>query len=124
MVEVILFLWTKGFETYLGICVNANVCIFERTRESRLFCAPYMFCPGSAVSCNRPYCKRQSMRWVQNNWSTGTGLCLNARTQMYFPKQFWDVRNNKRSSDIDGKTSHQLCRDCLSSHYLELRFCY
>jgi len=35
-VEVILFLWTKGFQTHLRICVNENVCVFERTHESRL----------------------------------------------------------------------------------------
>jgi len=34
LLEVILFLWTKGFQTYLCICVNANVCVFERTNES------------------------------------------------------------------------------------------
>jgi len=30
LLEVILFLWRKGFWTHLRICVNANVCMLER----------------------------------------------------------------------------------------------
>jgi len=33
------------------------------------------------------------------------------------------VRNSKRSSGIDGKTSNCLSRNCLYDRYLELRFC-
>jgi len=33
------------------------------------------------------------------------------------------IRNNKRSSGIDGKTSDCLSRICLYYPYLELRFC-
>jgi len=33
------------------------------------------------------------------------------------------VRNNKRSSGIDGKISDFLSRNCLHNSYLELRFC-
>jgi len=33
------------------------------------------------------------------------------------------LSNNKRSSDIDGKTSECLSRICLYYRYLELRFC-
>jgi len=82
LLEVILFLCTKGFQTHFRICVNADVCVFERTHESRLFCALYMVCLGSAVRWNRQDCNRQSMQRVQNTWSIPTGLCLNARTQM------------------------------------------
>jgi len=35
-----------------------------------------------------------------------------------------DLRNYKRSSDVDGKTSYCLSRNCLYYRYLELRFCY
>jgi len=34
------------------------------------------------------------------------------------------LRHNKRSSDIDGKTSYCLSRNCLYYRYLELRFYY
>jgi len=47
-----------------------------------VFCALCMVCPGSPVSSNRQDCNRQSMQWVQNTWSIGTCLCLNARLQM------------------------------------------
>jgi len=67
--------------------VDANVCMLERTHESRLFCALFMVCPGRAVSCNRHDCSRQSMQRMQNTWRIGTGLCLNARIEMQFSKQ-------------------------------------
>jgi len=38
--------------------------------------------PRNAVSWNRQDRNRQSMQRMQNTWSVGTGLCLNARTQM------------------------------------------
>jgi len=47
-----------------------------------MFCAVCMVCPGSAVSWNRQGCNRQIMQQVQKTWSTGTGLLLNALTQM------------------------------------------
>ena len=62
--------------------------MLERTHErgNRLlyvYRALCMFCPaGSAVSWNRQGCNWQSMQRVQNTSSFGTGLCLNARTQM------------------------------------------
>jgi len=37
LLEVILFLWTKGFYTHPRICVNANMRVFEGTHESRLW---------------------------------------------------------------------------------------
>ena len=115
--KVILFLWTKGFETHIRICVNANVCMLERTRGSRLLCALYMLCPGSAVSWNRRHCNRQSMQRVQNTWSIGTGLCLMFGHKCSFPNSLFLilVRNKKRSSGIDGKTSDCLSRNCLYS---------
>jgi len=84
-----------------------------------------MVYPGSAVSWNRQDCNRQSMQRVQNTWSTGSGLCLNARTQMWFSKEpffILVVRNNKRSSGIGGKTSECPSRNCLYYRYLEIRF--
>jgi len=82
VLEVILFLWTKGFWTHLCICANANAFILERTHErgNRLymFYVLCMVCLGSPVSSNRQNCNRQSMQRVQNTWSIGTGLCLNA----------------------------------------------
>jgi len=102
---------------HIRICVNANVCMLERTRGSRLFCALYMLCPGSAVSWNRRHCNRQSMQRVQNTWSIGTGLCLMFGHKCSFPNSLFLilVRNNKRSSGIDGKTSDCLSRNCLYS---------
>jgi len=47
-----------------------------------VFCALCMVCPGRAVSWNGQDCNRQSMQRVQNTWSIGNGLCLNAQTQM------------------------------------------
>ena len=83
LLEVILFLSTNGFQTHLGICANANVCVFERTHESRLcLLRSCMVCPGSAVSWNRQDCDRQSIQRMQNTWSIGTGLCLSARSRM------------------------------------------
>jgi len=61
LLEVILFLRTKGLQTHLRICVNANMCLFEGTHESRLFCALYMVWQSNAVSRNRQDCNRQSM---------------------------------------------------------------
>jgi len=48
-----------------------------------VFCAFCMIFPDSAVSWNHQDRNRQSMQRVQNAWSIGTGLCSNARTQMY-----------------------------------------
>jgi len=46
-----------------------------------------MVCPGSTVTWNRQGCNKQSMQQVQNTWSVGTGLLLNALTQIYFSKE-------------------------------------
>ena len=46
----------KQFLKTSCLCVHANVCTLERTDE-------------------RGNHKRQSMQWVQNTWSIGTGLC-------------------------------------------------
>jgi len=49
--------------------------------------------PSIAVSWNHQGCNRQSMQQVQNTWSIGAGVLLNAMTQMQFSKQpfflFW-----------------------------------
>ena len=59
-----------------------------------------MVCPGSAVCWNRQRCNRQSMQQVQKTWSIGTGLLLNALTQMFSKQPFFDSgrKKNKRSS--------------------------
>jgi len=87
MLGVILLLWTKGFQTCLGISVNANMCMFERTHESPLVCSLYKVCQRSTLSWNRQDCNRKSMQRAQNTWSIGTGLCLIARKQILFSKQ-------------------------------------
>jgi len=50
LLEVILFLRTKCFQIHLRICADTNVCVFERTHESRVFCALYTVCLGRAVA--------------------------------------------------------------------------
>ena len=35
VLEIILFLWTKGFQTHFCICVNVNVCILQRKLERK-----------------------------------------------------------------------------------------
>jgi len=64
-------------------------CLKEHMREviDYVFFALCMVCPGSAVSWNRQDFNRQSMQRVQNTWSIGTGLLLNALAQMQFSKQ-------------------------------------
>jgi len=56
----------------------------EHMREviDYVFCAICMVCPDSVVSWNHQDCNRQSMQGVQNTWSIGTSLSLNAWTQM------------------------------------------
>jgi len=54
----------------------------EHMRVDYVFGTLCMVCPGSAVSSNRQECNRQNMQRVQNTCSVGTGLCLNARTQI------------------------------------------
>jgi len=56
------------------------VCLKEHIRVDDVFCALCIVCLGSAVSWNRQGCNRQSIQWVQNTWSTGIGLLLNALT--------------------------------------------
>jgi len=85
LLEVILFLWTKGFKhIFAFMLMHMCACLKERTREviGHLLCPLCMVCQGSVVSWNRQGCNRQSMQRVQNTWSIGTCLCLNARTQM------------------------------------------
>jgi len=47
-----------------------------------VFCALGIVCQGRVFSGHSQDCNRQSMQRVQNTWSIGTGLRLNARTQM------------------------------------------
>jgi len=91
-----------------------------------VFCALCMVRPGKALSWNRQDCNRQSMQRVQNTWSIGTGLCFKCSdTNVVFQTAIFlipVVRNNKRSSGIDGKTSDCLSRNCLYYRYLILSY--
>ena len=64
------------------VLMQMCACLKEHMRFDYVFCALCMVCPGSAVSWNRQGCSRQSIEWVQNNWSVGTGLLLNSLAQM------------------------------------------
>jgi len=75
------------------VLLQMCACLKEQMRVNCVFCALCMVCPGSADSWNRQGCNRQSMQRVEDTWSIGTGLFLNAQTQMQFSKQpfswFW-----------------------------------
>ena len=81
--------------TFALVSMQTCACLKEHMRDviDHVFCTLCTVCPCSAVSWNHQHCNRQSMQRVQNAWPIGTGLCLNARTQMYFSKQpfswFW-----------------------------------
>jgi len=62
--------------------MKMSVCLKEHMRVDYVFCTICMVWPGSAASWNRQDCNRQSIQRVQNTWSIGTGLCLNARARM------------------------------------------
>jgi len=64
------------------VLMQMRACLKKHMKVDCVFCAYCMVCPDSAVSWNRKDRNRQSMQRVQNTWSIGTGLCLNARTQM------------------------------------------
>jgi len=66
------------------VLMRMCACYNEHMREvnNYVFCPLCMVCPGSAVSWNHQDCNRQSIRRVQKIWLFGTGLCLNARTQV------------------------------------------
>jgi len=58
------------------------------------------------------------------NWDWSTFKCSD--TNVVFQTAIFlilVVRNNKRTTGIDGKTSDCLSRNCLYYRYLELRFC-
>ena len=85
LAEIILFL-NKGVLNHIFafVLMQMCACLKEHMREAidYVFCALCVVCSGSTVSWNRPDSNRQGMQRVQNTWSIGTGLCLNARTQM------------------------------------------
>jgi len=110
LLEVILFLWTKAFKhIFAFVLMQMFACLKEYMREliDYVFCALCMVCPGSAVSWNRQDCNRQSMQQVENTWSIGTGLFLNARTQIKFSKQpfpwFWSWEITKGPQALTAK---------------------
>jgi len=78
----------------------------------RALCIVY---PGSAVSWSRQVCNRQSMQRVQmlgHKCSFQSAIVL-----------ILVVRNDKRSSGIDGKTSDCPSRNCLYYRYVQIPFC-
>jgi len=103
-------------------------CLKDHIRVDYVFCALCMVCARSAVSWNRQDRNWQSMQRVQNtsvNWHWSVFKCSD--TNVVFQTAIFlilVVRNNKRSSGIDGKTSDCLSRNCLYHCYLELRFCF
>ena len=77
------FFEQRDFEhIFAFVLMQMCACLKEHMRFDYVFCALCMVCPGSAVSWNRQGCSRQSIQWVQNTWSIGTGLLLNSLTQM------------------------------------------
>jgi len=62
--------------------MQMRACLKEHMRVDYVFCVLCVVCPGSAESWNCQDCSRQSMQRVQNTRSVGTGLCLNAQTQI------------------------------------------
>jgi len=85
LLEATLFLQTKGFQTHLGICVNAYVCALERTQEkdnricvlrSAWFTRAQLL-TGIAKNATGKAC--DECKPLGRIW---TGLCPNARTQM------------------------------------------
>ena len=126
LLELILFIWTKGFQAHLRICVNANVCVFERTYESRLFCALYMVYLGALLAgiaktaTGKAWYERKTLGqlglvcvWMighkcsfQNSHFLDSG-CKNLQTVLRHWRQ----------------TSDYLSRNWMYYRYLELRFC-
>ena len=89
-----------------------------------MFCALCLVCPGSAVSWNRKDCNRQSIKRVQITWSIGLVCAWLLGHKCSFPNSHFlgsVVRNNKRSSGIEGKTSDCLSRNCLYYRYTQGR---
>ena len=100
VLEVIglLFLWTKGFQTHLCICVNANVCMlvdylshifFHVTSRVTMCFALFTWFAQAALLQQLESSRLQQAKHTTGakHRSIGTGLCLNARTQMYLSKQ-------------------------------------
>jgi len=93
------------------VLMTMRECLKEHMREvmDYVFCALCLVCPGRAASCHRHDCNRQSTQRVQNTWSIGTGLCIKHQcsdTNMVIQTAIFlilFVRNNKRSSGIDGQ---------------------
>ena len=73
------------------------MCRFERTHEgdNRLyvFCALCMICQGSAVSCNRQDCNRQSMQQVVNQTRSQIGTLGGAKSFLIDAQIFWTMSN-------------------------------
>jgi len=129
LLDVILFLWTKGFQTHLGICVNANVCVFGWTPESRL----YVLRSLHGLPEQRCYLESPRLQQAKHatsekplvSWKWSAFKCSD--TNVVFQRATFLIlvlRNNKRSSDIDGKTSDCFSRNFWYYRYLELRFCF
>ena len=95
--------------------------VWKNTWESTVFCALLKACPGSAVSWNRQNCNRQNMHNCKTLVHLGLVCVQMLGHKCSFPNShFLVLRNNKRSSGIDGKTSDCLSRSCLYYRCFEL----
>jgi len=115
-----------GGQGWAVTALTANVCVFERTHESPLFCALVWFAQAALLAgivktatgkvCNECKTLGQLGRVCVKCSPTNDVF----QTAIFF---ILVVRNNKRSSGFDGKTSDGLSRICLYYRYLELSFC-
>jgi len=64
------------------LCDSSLPIISAKDKKFLVFCPLFLWFSRRAVSWNRQDCNRQSIQRVQNTWPIGTGLFLNAGTQM------------------------------------------
>jgi len=101
--------------------------MFERTHErgNRLCVLRSLHgLPGQRCYLESPRLRQakhaaNAKHLVNWNWSVRSDTNVHFQTAIFF---ILVVRNNKRLSGIDGKTSDCLSRICLYYRYLELRF--
>ena len=112
LLEAILFLRTKGFQTHLHICVNANVRMLERTHEKgirlcvlrSLLVAVLAISAHSVAQANHAKYATSAKHLVSRNWS----VFKCSVTEVVFLRDIFlilVVRNDKRSSSIDSLTA-------------------
>ena len=130
LLEAILFLRTKGFQTHLGNCVKCkNVHFRKNTRErwsnSRLALFAWLtrakLLAGIAKTATGKACMSAKhlvdWDWIVSKYSK-TNEVFHAAVFLIRV-----IRNNKRSPGNSSKISDCLSRICLYYRYLLLRFC-